>query len=574
MTVKGVWCVVALSLPWMSFSQPESTSNMWTTGYYPRWAAGDMPPRDIHWTGLTHVIHFGANPVQIPPYLDVLVQAEDSLQLQFGNGWVWPPSTIDVQQQLLEHAHRNNVKVLLSVGGIWGDGAKNMDFIAADDDRLQKFVSAASAYARRKGYDGIEIDWEPPSSVSAMTTMIRSFREQLDRWTPRGILAIAAANGHQQKYDPEVCNTLVDQVNIMMYDFHMTPSWVTGRDITYYNAPLGPSTNPSLRGQQHYMNEGPAKWIKKGFHATKLGLGIPFYGYCYRGKSTPAEPRGNVWPQYIPYPLVLDALKHGGTRYWDEGANVPWAAGRASQPISWYVNAGEEFYITYEDSMSIDAKVRWAQTLGLGGIMIYELWQGWNKNARGREKDPLLEATVVALYGKRSISGKGSATSPDDITALGTPIALVSNPGGMGNRDLEVLRDGHLPPESSTDPTTQYDTYSPSQTNKTFDWIGYEFASPQKFSKLLFHSGMRFPDGGWFERISVQVRVNNVWHDVKRLISAPTYDPSEAVGFKTYVFEFYPVIGEAIRIAGEPGGGSRFFSASELRVFRSPKERP
>jgi GH18 family chitinase len=49
--------------------------------------------------------------------------------------------------------------------------------------------------------------------------------------------------------------------------------------------------------------------------------------------------------------------------------------------IGWMVKSGGEFYITYDDSASIAEKVQWARALGLGGIMVYELWTGWLSDA-------------------------------------------------------------------------------------------------------------------------------------------------------------------------------------------------
>lgn len=550
----------------------------WVTGYYPRWAVGDMPPREMTWRGLTHVVHFGAHPVRTPPYLDVLVNPEDSLQLQFGNGWVWPPSTINVQESLIVHAHRNGAKVLLSVGGIWGEEAKTMDFVAQDDTRLAEFVRASTAYARRRGYDGIEIDWEPPSSAKRFSAMVKAFRAELDGWRTRGILAVALANMHQDRYEPRVLNGLVDQMNIMMYDYHMTPAWVTKKDVTYYNAPLGQSSLPTLARNYHYANSGPTSWIEAGFLPSRLGLGIPFYGYCYRGLRRPGEPRGSVWPQYMPYPFVLEALKYGGVRSWDEGAAVPWISGTATRSIGWYVNAGESFFITYDDSASIAAKLRWAAGLGLGGVMIYELWQGWVKDAAPGGKDPLMRAVEAALGmpSRKGVAGITRASTPlqvadgIDITSEGSIVSSIRNPAGIGSRDLEVIRDGVMPESGTGSPAQQFDFYQPAEPRQS-DWVGYTFPAPRPISAVLFQEGMHYADGGWLETLEVEVRRSGRWELVPNSTMEPSYADRKGLrAFEQFRIRFAPVRADGVRIRGNIGGTSSFGSVAELRVY-SPR---
>ena len=160
----------------------------------------------------------------------------------------------------------------------------------------------------------------------------------------------------------------------------------------------------------------------------------------------------------------------------------------------------------------------------------------------------------------------GTPPPAQDITAQGTPIALITAPLGGGNRSLEVIRDGVFPAVGSTNSDQQYDTYTGDPT-RSFDWIGYQFAASQTFTGLTFQEGKQFSDGGWFTALRVQVRTGGVWTDVAGLVSTPAYAGANGITYEQFALQFTPTTGDAIRIAGTPGGAARFVSVGELRVL-------
>jgi hypothetical protein len=161
-----------------------------------------------------------------------------------------------------------------------------------------------------------------------------------------------------------------------------------------------------------------------------------------------------------------------------------------------------------------------------------------------------------------------SGQGPQDITILGTPVALITTPGGSGNPSIEVVRDGITPPAGSNDPLQQYDTYT-NGSSRTLDWIGYTFPSAQTFSRVIFQEGMHFASGGWFTNLRVQVRNGTSWSDVPGVVSSPPYAGNNAVNYEAYDLTFPPIAGTGIRIAGTPGGSGYFISVGELRVLNN-----
>ncbi len=157
-------------------------------------------------------------------------------------------------------------------------------------------------------------------------------------------------------------------------------------------------------------------------------------------------------------------------------------------------------------------------------------------------------------------------TPTPNLTQTGAIIARITAPLGMGSKNLEVIRDGDLPPVGTADTRREYDTYS-GGAPATDDWIGYQYVTPQSFATVLFQEGVNFADGGYFNNLNVQVRQNGSWVSVANLVSTPVYPPNDNISYESYKLTFQPITGDAIRIDGAPGGASYFTSVGELQVF-------
>ena len=170
----------------------------------------------------------------------------------------------------------------------------------------------------------------------------------------------------------------------------------------------------------------------------------------------------------------------------------------------------------------------------------------------------------VGVYGPIP-AGQGH----QDITSQASaPIALITQPTGRGNPDIEIIRDGYTPPVGSSDSSQQYATYNGGGARST-DWIGYQFPTSQTFSGLTFQEGIHFPDGGWFTSLSVQVRVGGTWTTVQGLQCTPPYEGANGVNYDSYEISFTPITGDRIRITGTPGGTAHYISVAELRVYNN-----
>src|SRR4030095_13911217 len=160
-----------------------------------------------------------------------------------------------------------------------------------------------------------------------------------------------------------------------------------------------------------------------------------------------------------------------------------------------------------------------------------------------------------------------------NLMASGTPTPYVTVPGGGGNKDINVIRDGVKPPPGSDDSTLQYDTYNGITTSSN-DWIGATWTSAQPFGRVVFQEGKHFDGGGCFATIRLQVRQNGVWIDVPNVAWSPAYQGCDGVNFETYTATFPPISGAGIRVWGTMGTAPNghlptFISCGELEVYSS-----
>jgi chitinase len=245
------------------------------------------------------------------------------------------PTSEDRLRAIVElKQQKPSLKVLLAIGG-WGSG--RFSEMAADLDNRRAFVADCKRVVDEFGLDGIDMDWEYPTSSSAG---ISSLPEDTDNFTAlmrelREILGndklLTFASAANAKYvDFKAVEPYVDFVNVMTYDMGMPP---------YHHSALYPSEHTTLSAE-----EAVDLHIAAGIPPEKLVLGIPFYG-----KGLPGINIHNI------------AAHTDYTELWDDAAKVPYL-----------VNADREFVHTYENTRSIALKCDFIKERGLLGGMYWQ----------------------------------------------------------------------------------------------------------------------------------------------------------------------------------------------------------
>ncbi|MFC1936472.1 glycosyl hydrolase family 18 protein [Chloroflexota bacterium] len=176
-----------------------------------------------------------------------LIPRENGTFEMLPNGWKL--------EQIIENAHKGDVKVLISVGG-WG-WDQQFETLAAIPESRSVFVDELVAFVQSFDLDGVDLDWEypdPGQSSENFLALVKQLRIALpgDKLLTTAVVAYGDEHGLGI---PEVSFEYFDFVNIMAYD---------GGDI---------------HGTMVQFDAGLAYWRGRGLPEDKIVLGLPFYAY-------------------------------------------------------------------------------------------------------------------------------------------------------------------------------------------------------------------------------------------------------------------------------------------------------
>ena len=287
------------------------------------------------------------------------------------------------------------LQVLVSVGGwAWSGGFSDMALTPAS---RSAFIDSVMAYIARYHLDGLDIDWEYPGIAGStnhfrpqdgahFALLLSSLRARFDAQQAlthhRLYLSIAAGSSDDYiAHTPlgQIAKSL-DTVNLMAYDYYEpSDDKTTGNHAPLHVDPKDPRAASA--------ETSVLAFEKAGVPASKLVLGVPFYGHVW-GNVPPAdhglfEPGRPVKGAYAGYSaIVANMLGNGYTRYWDAASDVPYL-----------YNPSKRIFVSYEDPESLRLKCRYVLHQHLAGVMFWDY--------TGDPSGTLLRALYDALYSPR-----------------------------------------------------------------------------------------------------------------------------------------------------------------------------
>ncbi len=371
--------------------------------------------REIDFTAFTHVMHGAIGP-----------RPDGSLSIYIDT---------DQSEQMISQAHAAGAKAYFTVMSGW---SPQDDFDgAASPENLKTFVANLVSFMTIRGYDGINLDWEPleePELQTRFKNLVAALRTALDHVSPRGEIA---AEFYGTKDVVLAVQSSLDQIHLMTYD-QAAPAFGTVK--TWHNAALHNPYDPHLVS----IDDRVAEYAAAGIDLRKVTIGIPFYGVVWEGVTAPLE----TWTKapatfQDSYRGIMDSYSGIGSYHWDSGALVPY--------ISIHAAAGAgDMFISFDDPRSVAEKVKWAIAQGLLGVTMWHLNMGFNPNAPAGQKHPLVSAIKAALpppppADAPTITPNGGVfTGPVTVTlASATP-----------NASIVYSTDGSAPSVSYTGPFT------------------------------------------------------------------------------------------------------------------------
>ncbi len=217
-------------------------------------------------------------------------------------------------------------------------------------------------------FDGIDIDWEYPnacglscdtSGAAAFKNLMSALRSKFgsSKLVTAAITADGTSGGKIDAADYAGAAQYVNWYNVMTYDYF--GAWAAQGP----TAPHSPLTSYSgIPTAGFYSDAAIQKLKSKGVPASKLLLGIGFYGRGWSGVSqsapggTATGPAPGTYEQGIEdYKVLKNSCPATGT-----------VAGTA------YAKCGSNWW-SYDTPATIAGKISYAKNQGLGGAMFWEL---------------------------------------------------------------------------------------------------------------------------------------------------------------------------------------------------------
>jgi chitinase len=275
-------------------------------------------------------------------------------------------------QGLISRTHSAGSEIWPSIGG-WSLST-TFPTLAASSTSREQFANECVSLIQDYDFDGIDIDWEYPGfeehqGTSADTQnfnlLLNEIKLKLDSLTnltgkKYGLSAAVSCDPEQiLKYDIPYLTNVLTEINIMTYDFHGSWDPTTGVNAPLYPQGWGPT--------DFDVSSCVRNWMNAGAPASKLNIGMPFYGRSfatavglnqnYTGVDTAHWGADDGSPTYYNIQASLSQM----TSVRDETTKTPYA----------YFSSGG--MISYDDRQSICEKTEYLLDEDLHGMIIWEL---------------------------------------------------------------------------------------------------------------------------------------------------------------------------------------------------------
>ncbi|MFC1729696.1 glycoside hydrolase family 18 protein [candidate division KSB1 bacterium] len=258
------------------------------------------------------------------------------------------------------------LKVLISLGG-WG-GCKSCSDVFSGGSGRKEFAISVKEILTNYNLDGIDLDWEypaiagfpghrhAPEDKENFTFLMQELRTSLGEDYEISFAAGGFSYFINESIEWNKVIPLIDRVNIMTYDFVHGYSTKTGHHTPLY------SNEKQIESTDHAVK----LLSEKGVPLNMMVIGAAFYGRIW--ENVPDVNHGiyqdGRFKQGVNYKKLDEYVKNnsGFEFYWDSTSQAPYM-----------YNPEKQFFLTYDDSLSVSKKTRYVIENKLGGIMFWEL---------------------------------------------------------------------------------------------------------------------------------------------------------------------------------------------------------
>ncbi|BBU68793.1 glycosyl hydrolase family 18 protein [Fluviibacter phosphoraccumulans] len=429
--------------------------------YYPEWAiySRDFNVADVPAENLTHLIYAfskidSAGKMGLFDSYAAVEKTFNAADSVDGVADTWDQTLAGNFNQLAELKLANpELKTMIAVGG-WTLSGTFSDVAATAESRATFAQSVVDFMQKYPMFDGIDFDWEyagggglesnivRPEDGANYALLLTEVRARLD--------GLEAQNGHEYQIsvaspagadkiaqlDLAAMAESVDFFNLMAYDFH--GGWET---TTGHQAPMFDTI-----GGNYDITTAVDLYLAAGVDPSAIVLGTPAYTRAWSGVEDGGDggwdaastglAQGTFERGVYDYKDIVAKITAPGSDwkiYWDDNAQAAYA-----------YSPSEKIYTTLETPASVALKAQWAQSKGLGGMMLWDLSGDITSGA-----ESLSAAAYQSWYEGvtfEAIAG-ASALTPDVVVA--------------GNGEMDTITDYvYVPPTPTPTPSPNPDASS------------------------------------------------------------------------------------------------------------------
>ncbi|KAH8404785.1 hypothetical protein KR222_001820, partial [Zaprionus bogoriensis] len=344
-----------------------------------------------------------------------------------------------------------HLRVLLSVGGdhdaLGEDSNHYLRLLEANRTVQQNFIDSSMILLRRNGFDGLDLAFQlPKNKPRKVHGTVGSYWKRFKKLFTGDFIVDPQAEQHKDQFtrlvgnlksvfqsaslllsltvlpnvnstwyfDIPAFNGLIDFVNLAAFDF-LTPA--RNPEEADYTAPL--YSDATQNRLPHYNADFQVQyWLKHGYPASKLNLGVASYGNAWKlsedsglegipvvPHTKGAAPEGlqSQKPGLLSYPEICSKLSNPQNQYL-KGNDSPLR--RVTDTSKRFGNFAfravqgdvtEGIWISFDDADAASNKASYVRANNLGGIALFDLGYDDFRGLCNGEKYPILRAIKYKL---------------------------------------------------------------------------------------------------------------------------------------------------------------------------------
>lgn len=359
--------------------------------------------------------------------------------------------------------------------------------MAASASNRAAWINWNVDFIKTWGTDGVDIDWEYPSSkgagcnvvsnndVTNLNTLVKELRAALDSNFPNNYKEITMAvhitpfGGDTPVTDVSGFVPYVDRFHVMAFDVNGAWNSTSGPNAPFHNQPG--------YGYPAGFVEGINSWKSAGVPYNKLAGGIAFYGRAQTLTVT-NDPTTQYNPAVSPNPPLGDSLDGpwqdaycssdttvaSGVWRWtnmrSQGllttpttAAAPWVRHFDDQTQTpWLYNPTNKQFISYDDPVSLGVKTQYALSQDLAGLFVWSV---------DEDNGELLSAIAPMIAGNPPRTSITTGTATATTTTAKPTTTTVTTTTNAGTTTTTKTSTTATPTSGSTS-CSAYSTWSAS----------------------------------------------------------------------------------------------------------------